>query len=504
MSIKKYTLPTAILLALSYSAAICQSNADRLSEGDVAYQDKFIEAKGYLIMDRPDKAEDILVNLYKEDKTNASVALELVELYAKLNDADRQYKYAKIAAKNAQGNLHYIHRYGEVCLEVGDYPEAVAAFESLVQSYPSSEQYTDQLAKAYLQLGERDKAINAYNSLEKVIGVSQDVSRRKFEIFELADDKQSALAELEHLAAATPDNLSALHKLASYHKKLGNSDKALNVYKQILQVDVNDTKANIELMGSAEKPENESNYLRALAPIIENQSLSVDNKVLELIPYVQKLAASPDAELNSALTELGHRLVAAHPAEAKSHALLADVLYLGGNIRDAIKKYERTLELDDSVYSVWEQLMYAYLATGDLQSLSKTAEEAVDLFPNQANAYYFHGKSLRADRKFNEAIDYLSDGILVAGKDLLTKTDLLSELALNHQLAGNPDKASTTIEKALQLSSNANPTALEAKGDILALQGDANGAVQAWVAAQNSGANSEALAHKISQKKLSE
>jgi len=504
MSIIKQTLAGVLLLSLSHTAAFSQSDPDRLTEADVAYQDKFIEAKGYLIMDRPDKAESLLTELYKEDKTNASVALELVDLYTKLNDADRKYKYAKVAANNAEGNLHYIHKYGEVCLEVGDYAEAVTAFEKLVKTDPSSEEYTDQLAKAYLQLGDRAKAVTAYNNLEKVIGISQNVSRRKFEIYDLADDKQSALRELKNLAAAMPDNLSALHTLASYHKKLGNTAEATNVYKQILEVDLNDTKANIELMGSAEKPENESNYLRALAPIIENQSLSVDNKALELIPYIQKLATSPDEDLGSALTELGHRLVAAHPTEAKSHALLGDVLYLTGNTGDAIKKYERTLELDDSVYSVWEQLMYAYLTTGDMDALAKTTEEAVDLFPNKASAYYLYGKSLRNAKKYDDAIDYLSDGILVAGRDVQAKSDIMAELAVTYQLAGSIDKASSSIEKALQLTNNANPTVLEAHGDVLALQGDTAAALKAWTAAKQAGASSTSLTRKISEKQFSE
>jgi len=501
MSKMKQTTVTILLLFLCWSIAASQVTEHRMTEADVTYQDKFIEAKGYLIMDRADKAKDILLELYKDDKTNAAVATELVDLYAKLDDPERQFKYAKVAAENANGNPYHLQRYGDVSMAVGDYTQAVNTYTTLLISFPDSEEYTDKLAKAHLQMGEQTKAIAAFQNLEKRIGVTKDVSRRKFEIYDLAGDKKAALAELQALADAVP-SLTTLHNLAKYNEKLGKVAQARKVYEQILELDINDTKANIALMGSANEPTDDSKYLRALAPIIENENLPIDSKVLELVPYVQKLADANDIELAASLTELGHRLVAIHPKEAKSHALLADVLYMKGETTDAIKAYERTLQLDNSVYTVWEQLLYAYMEVGMQDKLLITAEEVVDLFPNKSRAYYLYGTALTTAKKYTDAQDYLSDGVLIAGKNIPVKSDMLAALAIVQQRLANTTKAIETVNKALDISQNKNPTALEAKGDILMLQGQKEEALSYWQQAQAAGSSNTSLAEKITQQRV--
>jgi len=468
----KYIITTAIL-SISVCANAQFADGDRMSEEDIIYQDKFIEAKGYLLLDRADKSEEILKDLYKEKRNNPAVALELAILYRQLDDPMQEYKYAKVAADNASGNIFILEKYSDICMRLEKYNEAATALKQIVKIEPSSEKYSDKLATALIKHGESDEAINVYNELEKQIGITQDVSRRKFELYDLMGKSKPAIQELEKLVDAFPENLASLHKLAAYHDQLGDKSKAKLVYEKILAIDVNDTKANIALMGSADNIENEGNYLRALAPIIENKEIHLDNKILELIPYVQKIGTpSADPELAPALVELSHRLLAIHPKEAKGHAIQGDIFFLSGNTKDAIKSYNKTLSIKDNVYNVWEQLMYAYQEVGDYNSLRERAEGAIDYFPNKPTAFYFYGLSSRKLNKLDDAISYLDEGVLIAGKNIVIKSNILSELALAYLANRNEEKATNAAEKALELSQSQNPNALEAMGDILTKKGD--------------------------------
>ena len=453
------------------------ADSDRMSEQDIIYQDKFIEAKGYLLLNRPDKSEEILKDLYKEKRNNPAIALELALLYEQLDDPLQEFKYAKIAADNASGNIFILEKHSDICMRLEKYSEAASSLKQIVNVEPSSEKYNDKLATALIKQGASTDAINVYNKLEKHIGITQDVSRRKFELYDLMGKSKLAITELEKLVEVYPDNLTALHKLAEYHERLDDKSTAKLIYEKILAVDVNDTKANIAMMGTAENIENEGNYLRALAPIIENKDIPLDNKILELIPYVKKIGA-PDTgpELVSALVELSHRLLAIHPKEAKGHALQGDIFFLSGNTTDAIKSYNKTLDINDNIYNVWEQLMYAYLEVGDYKSLSLKSEEAIDYFPNEPTAFYFFGLSSRKLNKLDNAISYLNEGTLIAGKNKVVKSNILSELALAYLANGNIDKATIAVEKALELSESKNPNALKTMGDIMTKKGDTKAA----------------------------
>ncbi len=492
-----------LLVLLPYLSGMQAQSADnRMSEEDVKFQEKFIAAKGYLIMERPDKCEKSLLELYKSDRTNPSIALELLELYQQLDDPYNQLKYGKIAADNADGNPYILKKYAEASLKNSNFEEAVLTYIKLVNIDAQSEEYTDKLASAYVELGDYKKAISSYNKLERLIGFKQDISRRKFELYDLQGKHEKATAELEMLSEAQPFNVGALHLLAQYYDKYNNHDKAIESYKKILDIDVNDTKANIALMGDSAVPDNDNNYIRALSPIIENKDLSIDNKVLELIPYIKKYNNTLDQELGNALLDIAHRLVATHPKEAKSHAFLGDILYLNENTHDAIKSYEKTIKLNDNIYSVWKQLMDAYVQENEYSKLLKLSHNAVDYFPNKASAFYYYGIALRKSKNYTDAIDYLNDGVLISGKDNHMKSDLLAELSLAYLYANNITKANSSIQKSLELSQKLNPKALEAMGDILFKSNNKDEAVKYWKKAKSNGSRNKLINNKISEKRI--
>lgn len=461
-------------LLILFHSALLSISQNYVSEQEVAYQDKFIEAKSFELLEKYEKAEKILLELYKDDRTNAAVNIELSQLYQKMDNPNKEFKHGIIASQNAPKNQAVLSIFGATCLRQQNYLEAEKTYKKLIDLYPTNEMYTDKYATSLLFQNREDEAIKAYNSLENKIGVTEDVSRRKIEIYQFSDNKLAMIKEFEKLIDVDPNNITALHNLATTYKNNGDHDAANEIYKTILTIDINDTKANVNLIGDdINNPENDENYLRALNPIIDNENVVAKDKIIELIPYAQKLAANPeDKNLASALSELSQRLVAIHPKSAKSHAFRGDILYLSGNAKDAIKHYEKTLEINDNVYSVWEQLMYALNETKNWDKLDQISESAIDLFPNKASAYYLHGIANKKLKKISEAIEFLSEGILISGKDKVLKTKIYTELSQAYLEDNNISNAIKNIDKAIDISNSLYPIALKIKGDILSQKGE--------------------------------
>ena len=115
---------------------------------------------------------------------------------------------------------------------------------------------------------------------------------------------------------------------------------------------------------------------------------------------------------------------------------------------------KKTLSINDRVYLVWEGLMESYSETKNYQNLLKIATEALDLYPNKASAYMYYGRANTFTKNYTEAIDLLNEGILVSGKDLYNKSNILAELGRAYSYENNFEAADENISKALKMSDN--------------------------------------------------
>lgn len=472
------------------------------TEDEIAIQDKFVEAKKFSLIGRFEKAEEILKQLYNDDRKNPAIAMELSKVYSYLEDPYNQSKYAKTAYENAPNNEYVLINYANVCMEQEKYEEAIPVLLNLVISNKDSEVYSDKLATAYLETNNADDAIKTYSDLENHIGINENTSRRKYEIYEILGKKKKALVELEKLSTAFPNEVLYMHNLASYYTKLGKEDKALEVYKRILDIDINDPAANMAITASSTGNGDDNNYLRSLTPIIENKSIPVDRKILELVPYVDQLNTNYKQELADALIMLSDKITIIHPKDAKSYALYGDILIAANRPKDAAKAYEKTLSINDKIYLVWEGLMEAYTDIKDDQNLLRVSTDALDFFPNKASAYMYYGRANTLTSNFTEAIDVLNEGLFVSGKDITNQSNIFAELGRAYLGKSDFEAADKNISKALDLSNNKNGLALEILGDILFKKGDIDGAILQWQKAQKTGIRTKSLAEKIELKKL--
>lgn len=472
------------------------------SEDEIAIQDKFVEAKKYTLIGRFEKSEEILKQLYNDDRKNPAIAMELSKVYGYLEDPYNEYKYAKTAFDNDSENEYVTVNFANICIDQEKYSEAIPALQQLVSKNKTSEIYTDKLATAYLQSNNAKAALAAYASLESIIGVTENVSRRQYEIYEILGKQEKALNELEKLSNAFPSEIRFMHNLASYYLKLGKDQKAIDIYHKILEIDINDAAANMAITAASAGKGDDNNYLRSLSPIIENKSIPVDRKILELVPYVEQLNTDYDQELSDALIMLSDKITVIHPKEAKSYALFGDILLASNRPKDAAKAYEKTLSINDKVYLVWEGLMEAYTENKDYQNLLKVATEALDLYPNKASAYMYYGRANTFTGNYSEAIDILNEGTFVSGKDIYNKSNILAELGRAYSFKDDFVGADENIARSLKMSDYKNPLALEISGDILFKKGDTEGAISQWKNAQKAGNKSGGLAEKIELKKL--
>ena len=530
----------------SLSAQISnQAQAIRISEEEVHMQDKYMAAVVQQQIGKLEGASKLYLEVLDKNPKCDGCAFQLSRLYDNMGENQKSIDYAKKAAALDPKNKWYQIQLAESFEKIGKDKDAIEVYRNLIQQNGFetglSEDMYFRLAHAYVRISEPAKAIKVLEELEKKMGIDEDITDKKRLTYEVMNEPKKAAQELKKLADAYPHVISYQHQAAEYYLKLDDKATATAFYQQILKNDPNDSKARLAL--ATKQPPSvsntsasaEVNSLNSLKDIFQKSDIQIDEKIKTILPYAIKIADGKDKALAAAGLQLAEILEQAHPTEAKSYSLLGDMLYYNGRPNEALVKYKKCLELNKSVFAVWEQKMYTEDELGLYDDLLKTSETASDLFPNQAIAFYFNGIANEKKAHYDAAAASLEQVILMSAKKPPLKLDALvllgvtyakskhyaqsdkvfeDALKLNNQspiamiryanaLAGREglgDKAKQLADAAIKMTAESDPSVLEGFGDYLYKSGDKSKAVTYWQKAKEQGSKSAVLDKKILEK----
>lgn len=535
-----------LAIPISMSAQITnQAQAARISEAEVQLQEKYMTAIVQQQIGKVEGAAKIFAEVLDKNPKCDGCAFQLSRLYDNMGENQKAIDYAKKAVALDAKNKWYQIQLAETLEKIGKDKEAVEVYRTLVDKnvyeIDFSEEMYFRLAHAYVRTGEPAKAIKTLEELEKKTGLNDDITDKKRLTYEVMNDPKKAALELKKLADAFPQVVEYQHQAAEYYLKLGDKATANTLYERIIKRDPNDSKARMALATKqAPSVSNTSGnsdvaFLNSLKDLFQKPEIKIDEKIKTILPYVNKIAEGKDKALAAAGLQLAEILERAHPTDAKSYSLVGDMLYHNGRPTEALDKYKKCLELNKSIYAVWEQKMYTEEELGMYDALLKTSEEASDLFPNQAIAFYFNGVANERKAKFDAAVSSLEQAILMSAKKPPLKLDALTELGITYAKSkryeqsdkafeealklnakspialiryanvlvernGLAEKAKQLADEAMKITQESDPSVLEGYGDYLFKSGEKTKAVSYWQKAKERGSKSAILEKKIIEK----
>lgn len=460
-----------LLLLVVLSGGLSMQAQDRVTEEDVNTQKVFIDAEQEKILGNYESAAFLFKEVLKRDSDNHAAAYELARIYDILNDDEKAIKSAKAATNLDDTNTWYKSFLADLYKKTGQDNKAAEIYEGLVKSEPNNDYYYFRWAYFLVRANQINQAVKVYDNLEKRMGINEEIIRRKHALYVGAGNHKKAVKEYERLIDAFPKNTDYYHLLASFYEQVGDQKQANLIHKKILNLDPDDVISNIAIAGANSGSLNEVTYLLSLKPIFEKPDVDIDVKIKELFPYVQKVADTGDRNLADATLELSTILEEVHANEAKAFSISGDLLYYSGQKEDALKKYEKTVALNESVFLVWEQMMYIHSEEKSYEQLEEVSQEVMDLFPNQPRAYYFYALARNKQDDHKEAISILEQALLMVGKDARLKFDIHALMGNAYSKLGKYKLSDTAYEEALKLNPNA-PSLLNEYSRTLSERGE--------------------------------
>lgn len=433
---KQLNLTIITILALLISVQGF-AQPDRLSEKEVNLQKLLIDANKEKMLGNYDAASALLAQILKQDEQNGVAAFELARIHEATGNTQGAIEYGKRAVDAEPENIWYHRFLADLYQNLNQNIEAAKVFEGIIELEPNVDFNYYRWAYFLVRAGEIKKAIKIYDQLEARSGINEEIIRRKHSLYLGIGDYKKAAVQLERLIEAFPADINYRYLLADFYEQINEADKAKKVYTDILKIDPDNGRAKLAVSGAPKKTTDEEKYLASLQPAFERTDVNIDLKIGKILPLIQKVADTEDKRLAQAILKLTKILEEKHPAEAKAYAASADLLYYAGRWEEALAKYQKALELDDTVFLLWEQSMLIYHRTTNYKALRPFSEEALDYFPNQATAYYYYGLASNQLGYFSDAIPLLQQAVLMSGKNPGLNRAIKRQLALAFNEAEN-------------------------------------------------------------------
>jgi len=223
----------------------------------------------------------------------------------------------------------------------------------------------------------------------------------------------------------------------------------------ILALDPSNVEAKIAMSAGLKVEGKDAEFINSLKELYVNKNVSFDTKIKELIPYIQKVADKKDRVLASSVLDALLLLDNTNPQNAKTYAAMGDIYQNIDSAKTAIRMYSKAVELDKSVYSVWEQLLFLQNQVRDYASMLKTSKALIDIFPVLSTVYYWVALSNNKLKNPTEALKYCKQGLEMARRSPVNQYKLQIETGNSHTLLNDMENCELAFNTAIQLNPNA-------------------------------------------------
>lgn len=464
-----------LLLALTLAILNVVAQSKKNKKDDLSYKDRlkferlYIDASKAKILGDYEQAIKLYDGCTKIAPKEPAPYFELGNLYLNLSERDLAIENAEKAKKLEPSNFFFRLLYAESLKGNQEFEKASEEFEAIIDDFPKKISTYIELALIYVFVKDYKKAIDIYNRLEIEIGPNEEVKLKKQYLYLQLGEVNKAAEEIQDLIKLQPDNVQNYLLLAELYYVNDQKEKAQRAYKKAVERFPKNSKLHLSLADFYRKDGQIDKAFDHLKTAFEDSHLEIDVKVKGILSYFD--IADREPIYREDLVELGQILLKTNPNDARIMTINGDISLNMNKTELARKYFMRAVELDNSRYPIWSQLLILEADLGIYDTLVDHSREAIELFPNQPVCYYFLGFGLSQLKEPKEAADVFSRGVKLVLDNKALELQFYLSMADAYNEAGEYNESDAAFEKALEID-NENSVALNNYSYYLSLRGE--------------------------------
>lgn len=383
------------------------------------------------------------------DPANDAAMYELATIFYS-NNQDRD---AEIQARNAvtvrPENKWFWLLLSDIYKRTNDVSQLVPVIDELISLDPDNQNHYFDKANALIIQNKISEANEVYNKIEKIYGLSNELSEARQRGFIRQGKPEKAAAELEKQVQANPGDLNSLLNLADIYNRSGDSERSLEVLNKAKTIDPGNVLVRLSLADTYRALKRYDDAFIELKQAFDNSTFSIDEKVRIILSFFPQFA---DVKAREQAHELASILTNVHPQDPKSFAVYGDVLFQQQKYDEATRAYRQALKLNDRVYQIWEQLIRIELNSGKYQGAISDGEEAISIFPNQAALFVLTAMAYAQTQQHEKAVSFLKNAASLESEDKEILIQIFSGLGDSYNALKLYSLSDDAYEKALEIN----------------------------------------------------
>lgn len=384
----------------------------------------FIEALKQKMIGNQQAAVTLFSKCLEINSNSSAAMFELAKIHASSGDQTSSSLLLEKAIEISPGNKWYKLLLAQIYQQGKQYKKAADIYQELYALDSENLEYLYMNAALLNSAEKYELSIAAYNELEKKIGVNDQISVEKQQMYQAAGKKKEALAELQKLIESNPEEPRYYGLMADYYLSEKDEANALKYYMKILEIDPDNGFVMFSLTSFYREKEDKEKAWEYVRKGFLNKSVEVETK----IQYYLLMTADPANAFFSEdqVTELVDILVDIHKDDFRVFTVYAEYLIRQGKLAEARDQLRQVLETEKDNYLIWERMLMISNDLLDFKSVETDAAKAIDLFPSQPVLYGLRAVALLQLEKYTEALEMLDEGepYLLDNKPMKIQFDL--------------------------------------------------------------------------------
>ena len=498
----------------------------------------FYLAQYYASLKDKERALEYFKKAVDLNPDNTTYLETLAEAYVNMGRYEEAIAAIEQLTRNSSGNVDMLSMLVQLYLQQADYDKAIATLERMEEQEGKSERLSYAKSDIYTKKGDKQAAIAEMKMLADQYPNDLNYRGMYADMLLMNGGEAEAMPILESILREEPDNVRAMLSMRAYYKQDTDMVRADSVTMCIL-TNRNTTPANrVYIMrqeiGESEERGGDSLRIMQYFDGMRRQLPQPDMDVVMLQVAYMKLKNMPRDTIRNVLEwvlDVAPDNAAAR-LELVSYAWMRDDMPAVVDLCRAARQYN-----PDNMGFYYYQGM-AYYRMGDEDNALEAFQNGIsviteDSSPELASDFYSalgdmlfqRGRDVEAFAAYDSCLQWKPDNIgclnnyayyLSLKERDLEKAEQMSYKTIKAEpenatyldtyawilfLEGRYAEARVYIDQALQHDEEPSDVILEHAGDIHAMCGDTDKAVELWHKAVEAGAGSKLIKKKIKQKK---
>ena len=420
----KYNLIVILLFGwISIPYYLSQKNTNTFNEKQ--YTNVLIQAIGAKIGNELYEADSLFKKCIKLNPKSAVSYFELSGISKKNGNLNQAVLQAEKAVDLSPENEWYLANLAILYQDQKDHKKSALVFERLSEKEPEKIDYLFALTESYLQDNQYKKSLKILDEIEQVIGLNEDLSLQKHQIYAFLNKKKKAIEELEKFIRHEPNNLRTIGILTEYYDGCKMEEESEILLHQMMLIDSSNGLVQLSMFQYYMKKGAYLKSLYSLEKVLTSIEVdqSLKREMLFQITYDKSIPYSV-----SQVEHLFDKYLKAYPKDHEVLVLLSEIKFIQTKEDEACMLLSKALEINPLPYELWTQLITNYLSRGDFNDALKNADKAILIHPNQPFSYLAKGIVLNRKKEWENALEVLNKGKLLVFDNELLESEFYQQI----------------------------------------------------------------------------